>query len=170
LNAGGVKILKIDHFEEEQAKERKVIEKPGELFFIIILILIVAALLTESIKLKGIVQGTANGPGVMPQIISFMLLLLLVLICFQLIKKKELKVMEVLQYLFSAEVIILLGLVVLFALLLERLHFELTALLFLWASMFLLERRDALKKLVISLFILGTIVLIFAYGFKVILP
>lgn len=160
-----------EQLEKVQGQETNKTEKPGELYFIIFLFLLTGAFLFESFKLKGIMQGSSNGPGAIPQLMSLTILFMLCLVCIQYVRNhKEAAPVKVLRYLFSTEVITLLVLVTLYAFLLELLHFEITTLLFLWAGMFLLERRNPFKKLIISVCTLGSIILIFAYVFKVILP
>lgn len=160
-----------EQLEKVQGQEINKKEKPGELYFIFFLFLLTGAFLLESFKLKGVLQGSFNGPGAIPQIMSLTILFMLFLVCIQYVRNhKEAAPVKVVRYLFSAEVITLLVLVTLYALFLELLHFEITTLLFLWAGMFLLERRNPLKKLIISVCTLGLIILIFAYVFRVIMP
>jgi hypothetical protein len=60
--------------------------------------------------------------------------------------------------------------VVVYALILPYLHFAAASLIFLWGTMFLLDRRRPLHLLVISAGILGCIILIFHVLMKVVLP
>lgn len=160
-----------EQIEKVQGQEANKTDKPGELYFIISLFMLAGAFLIESLKLKGIIQGSSNGPGVIPQIMSLSILFMLCLVCIQYVRNhKESAPIKVVRYLFSTEVITLLVLVTLYALLLELLHFEITSLLFLWVGMFLLERRNLLKKLIISVCTLGFLLLVFNYIFKVVLP
>lgn len=160
-----------EQIEKEQGQETNKTEKPGEIYFIISLFLLAGAFLLESLKLKGIMQGSSNGPGVIPQIMSLSILFMLCLVFIQYVRNhKEFAPIKAVRYLFSTEVITLLVLVTLYALLLELLYFEITSLLFLWAGMFLLERNNPLKKLIISICVLGSILLVFNSVFKVVLP
>ena len=83
---------------------------------------------------------------------------------------KEGKITEVIKSLFCREVIIIIVMVTLYALLLEKLHFAPTTMLFLFFSMVLLERKKPVNKFIISAGTLASIILIFEYIFQVILP
>lgn len=164
---GGVRVA-----DGEQQKNQKTNQRPGELFFIIILFAIFGAFLIEAVKLTGLIQGASKGPGTIPQLVVFLVLILICIQGFFQIRNysnKE-KLDEILGYLFSKEVVLILLMVVLYAFLLEKLHFEITTLLFLFTAMYFIDRRKPLQKLLVSLGAIGFIVVVFAYLFKVVLP
>jgi hypothetical protein len=147
-------------------------QKPGELFFLIILFAIVGAFFVEAAKLKGLFQGTFNGPGTIPQLIVVVMTIMICLHGYGIYKKSSFssEPLKIIQYLFSINVIALLIMVVLYAFLLEILHFKLTTFFFLFLLMYFFDRKRPLQKLAVSLGTLGFIIVIFAFLFEVVLP
>lgn len=158
--------------EQEKQKSLQSGKKAGELYFLFILFVLFVILLKEALKQEGILEGVSGGPGIIPQLMSGAALVMVVLLFIQLMRKhyKEGKIIEVIKSLFCREVITIIGMVVLYALLLERLHFVPTTMLFLFFSMILLDRKKTVNKLIISAGMVASIVLIFRYIFQVILP
>ncbi|MDP3487984.1 MAG: tripartite tricarboxylate transporter TctB family protein [Bacillota bacterium] len=156
--------------EDKLIKDHKA-DKPGELYFVMFLIIVTVAFLAESFKLPGLQNGNVGAPGVIPQVVTTTVLLLLCMVGFSLLRKeKRPAVTAVLGFLFSTEVVVLLSLITLYAFVLELLRFEITSMLFLWVAMYFLERKQPVKKLLISAGTVGVIVLVFGYAFRVVLP
>ncbi len=164
-----------DIWEAEEDKlfvAGKELVRPGEFYFLILLFILTLALLIDSFKLEGLINGKLSSPSSVPQVILFSMLVFLLIIGASLIKVKfrEKSFREIGSYLISKEVVILLCTVVVYALILPYLHFAAASLIFLWGTMFLLDRRRPLHLLVISAGILGCIILIFHVLMKVVLP
>ena len=155
--------------EKVQPKKQHVQQKPGELFFLIILFAIVGAFLVEAVKLKGVVQNSFNGPGTIPQLIAFSMIMMIMAQGSMILKRgpRGTEAGGILQYIFSKNVIALLIMVGLYAFLLEILHFEVTTLVFLFVLMYFFDKRRPLQKLLVSLGTVGFIILVFGYLFEV---
>ncbi|WP_422443930.1 tripartite tricarboxylate transporter TctB family protein [Thermoanaerobacterium sp. DL9XJH110] len=158
--------------KNEQFELQRTKKNPGELYFLLLLFIINGAFFIESLKLKGIMQGLYNESGFIPQIISAVSIIMISILIIHYIRGNdtEKKPFEALRYLFSRDVIILLVLVILYAFVLEILHFKLATFLFLYISMLMFDRNKPVQKFIISLGTLVSIVVIFAYLFQVILP
>jgi len=161
-------IEQVEHEPAYPEKERK----PGELYFLIFLAVLACVILVEAFKMDGIQKGTLDASGTIPQVAAITILLLIAGLIFGLFrdKYKEGSIKEIYNYLFSREVFILLGTVILFAVILEKLHFKASSLIFLWLCMYLLDRKRPLHKLLISVCTVAGIVLVFHYAMQVILP
>lgn len=146
--------------------------KPGELYFLILLILMTGALLVSSFKLPGIVNGKLSSPSSVPQVMLISMLVFLVIISVSLFREKykEGSFREIGKYLLNKEAVILLIAVVVYAVILPLLHFAAASMIFLWGTMFFLERKKPWHKLLISGGTLVCIILIFNYIMKVVLP
>ncbi len=158
--------------EKERLEKQHAQQKPGEIFFLFILFAIVVAFFVESAKLKGMLQGSFNGPGTIPQLIVFAMIIMICVQGLMIFKNNPRggETVEILRYLFSSKVIVLLILVTLYAFLLEILHFEITTFLFLFILMYSFDTRKPLQKLIISLGTVGFIIVVFGYLFEVVLP
>jgi hypothetical protein len=145
--------------------------KPGELYFLVLLTLLTLALLIDSFKLEGIINGKLSGPSSVPQIVLFAMLAFLAGIGVSLLKAqfKKSDIRDI-NYLISKEVVILLIMVLVYAFLLPYLHFAAASLIFLWVTTYLLERKRLWHKLLISVCFLACLILIFKYAMKVVLP
>jgi putative tricarboxylic transport membrane protein len=147
-------------------------KKLGEIYFLVILLALFALFFYEAMGDKGILSGNLGGSGTIPQLMAAAALIMIALLFVQFIKQqyKEGKILEVFKSLFTKELIGIIVMVVLYALLLEKLHFVFTTILFLFFSMILLDRKRIANKLIISVATVAVIVLIFRYIFQVILP
>jgi hypothetical protein len=144
----------------------------GELKLLVILMIMGLAWLFESLKIDGVFQGVSNGPGSIIQLVALALVIMVGSHAYILLKKghkdggwQELKV-----YLFDKQVVILIVMILLYGLLVEFLTFVPTSILFLSITMYLLDRKDLVKKCLISSAFVGTLYLIFSLGFQVVLP
>ena len=126
----------------------------------------------QSLKVKGIFQGSLSGPGSIPQIITIITLAMVIKLIFNLLKKGNRfgNVRGIVDYLFCKNNIILLISVTIYALILEKLHFKISTFIFLFVTMYLLDKKSSIKKFVISAATLIVLELIFSGIFKVILP
>ena len=177
----------VELFSPDPAKEAR---RPGEWPFLILIFAITVALLTESFKLPGLVNGQLSSPSSIPQLILLSMVVMIAIVAVALVLdsvrdrkaagsdtakpdpwpwlKHKLQLMG--SYLICTEIVILLTAVLVYAILLPYLHFEITTFLFLAASMYLLERKNPVKKLIISACVLAALVLIFGFIMKVVLP
>ncbi|MDP3058088.1 MAG: tripartite tricarboxylate transporter TctB family protein [bacterium] len=157
--------------EEEQSPKDDHASKPGEIYFVVFLLVVVAAFMVEAFKLPGLQNGLVSASGVIPQIVTTAVFFMLIIVAISLLhREKRPEIKAVMRFLFSAEVVVLLTLITLYAFLLEILRFQATSLLFLWITMYFLERKQPVKKLIIAAGTVAVIVLIFGYAFRVILP
>lgn len=145
---------------------------PGEHLVIILIFIITGGFLYESIGLTGIIQGQHSGIGSLPQIITIIVIILNGFLLLQYLKgkKKNMNFKNIIYHVFPKEVIILIMLVISYALLIEKLHFRITTLLFLWIGMVSLDKKRPILKLIIALGVLASLLLIFSTIFKVLLP
>lgn len=163
----------MSQLQDEQDQVETVKEqRKGEFKMLALLFVIFAALFAESLRVEGIFQGRSNGPGGIPQIVSLLMLILVAAQAFTQWKQgyKEGSFGDVVRYLFDKDVVILLVLVVLYGLLVEMLTFIPTTIGFLVAAMYLLERINLVKKVIIAVGTVAVLVLIFSTIFQVVLP
>ena len=158
--------------KEKEAAAGAQPEQSGELKLLLFLFVIGAALFYEALDVKGIFQGVSSGPGSIPQLVSALLLALIGLEAFSLLRRgyREGGVREMLHLLFDRDVITLLVTVTAYGLLIETLGFVVTSTAFLFATMYLLDRKEAVKKLVISVSTVAVLYFIFSTVFQVVLP
>lgn len=160
----------------ESAKEQTAVvaksSTKGELKMCALLLVISGALFVDSLRSEGFLQGVSNGPGSIPQLVSGVLVLMVIAVAVSLLRQgyKEGTFSELAHFLFDKEVVILLSSVILYGLLVETLHFIPTTILFLIATMYLLDRKQLVKKVIISVGTVAVLVLIFSTLFQVILP
>lgn len=158
--------------EKELTEQTALEKKGGEFYFLGLLFVLMGFTFKNSLEHPGIFPYQAAGPGFFPQLMSGFILILCVLLVFELLRDnyKEQKFSDVMKFLFSFEVIAALILITLYAVFLEILHFELDTLLFLIAAMIVLDRKEYLKKVIVSVGTLVFIIVIFNTIFQVILP
>ncbi|MCI1964944.1 MAG: tripartite tricarboxylate transporter TctB family protein [Oscillospiraceae bacterium] len=171
----------IEENASEQEKERVAVQPedqntvkraPGEVWFLGLLFLITLVLFIESRKLKGIFTGFTN-PGSLPQIFILVLFLLIILELFKtLFREKfvESRLKKALGYLISRDVVSLLIMVVAYVILLPFAHFIVTSSLFLFGTMYLLDRQKPIQKILVSAGVIAAIQLIFHSLMQVVLP
>jgi putative tricarboxylic transport membrane protein len=164
-----------DDMTVKKKKEEKVKEEPrpkGEYKVMALLFLISMAFFIDSIRSEGIFQGVSNGPGSIPQIVSGSLVLIVVGLAIQYFVKghKDGGFKDLMHYLFDKEVVILLTTITIYGSVVEIIHFIPATILFLISTMYLLERKNLIKKMIISLATVGVLVLIFSTLFQVVLP
>lgn len=165
-------MVKFDENEQKSSQSESHSNTPGEYYIIAGLLLVIGTLFVDSLKLPGIFQGFTVGTGVLPQVMTAAVSILLLFISIQMIKVRYIggKLLDTLNYLFSKEVLILIFGVVLYGILMKYLHFKTTTFLFLWSIMYLLDSKQPLNKFLISLLVLIGILLIFSTVFRVLLP
>lgn len=144
----------------------------GEVLTAGLIFIITAMFFYQSLQLNGIFQKMPNGPGTFPQIMTTLVLILasseLVKLCRENSKFGNLRVL--IADIFPKKVILLIGLVVMYALVLEKFHFTISTFLFLWIGMYAFDSKQPIRKLIISIVVLGAILLIFKIVFMVLLP
>lgn len=145
---------------------------PGEIWLLGLMFLITLALFLDSLKLKGIFTGLTN-PNSLPQLFLLVMFFLIILVTCGLLfrdKFRERGLKEVARYLVSRDVVILLIMVLAYVVLLPFAHFAATSLIFLFGTMYFLDRKRPFKKLLISAGVVATVLLIFHYLMQVVLP
>ena len=144
----------------------------GEYKMMGLLFVICLGLFLDSLRSPGVFQGVSNGPGSIPQIVAGALLLMIGFLAFQLYRKdyKEGSLKDCALYLFDSEVVMLLSTLIVYGLVVETIHFIPATFLFLVATMYLLDRKNLLQKILISAGALGVLYLIFSTLFQVVLP
>ncbi|MGI5911842.1 MAG: tripartite tricarboxylate transporter TctB family protein [Syntrophomonadaceae bacterium] len=159
--------------EKEQTEQQPVQPvKGGELYFLGFLFVFMIFVLIEALKQEGIFEGVLGGAGSLPQAISILLLILIILTAVDLLRKnyKEAKFKDAITSIFTMKVLGVIVLIILYAFILETLHFTLTTFLFLLACMIVLERGKYVTKLIVSVGMLVFVIVIFKYIFLIILP
>lgn len=144
----------------------------GEYKMMAILLIICSALFYDSLRSEGIFQGQNAGPGSIPQLVSGLLLLMIIGLAMQFLKKnyKEGSFGDLVHHLFNREVVILLTTIIIYGLVVETIHFVPATFLFLVSTMYLLEPKKLLLKVGVSAGTLGVLYLIFSTLFQVVLP
>lgn len=152
-------------------EEKKPLPK-GEFKMLVLLFCIGAALFVDSLRVKGIFEGASAGPGSIPQMVSLGIILMVLGIGITLFRQgyKEGSFKDVIHYLFDKEVVMLLITVSLYGLLVEPLGFIASTIIFLVSTMYLLDRKQLVKKIIISVATVAVLVLIFSTFFQVVLP
>ena len=148
-------------------------EKPkGEYKMMVVLFIIVVALFIDSLKSEGIFQGVNAGPGSIPQLVGGCTILMILGTAFQYFRKgyKEGSFADLVHHLFDREVVILLITLTIYGFILEPFHFVPATFLFLVSTMYLLEPKKLLLKILVSAGVLGVLYLIFSTMFQVVLP
>lgn len=158
--------------DKEIKQPAQPVQNPGELYFLLLLFSVFSLFFYEALKQDGVLEGELAGPGVIPQLMIGASLIMVVMLLLQFRRNgyKEGKIINVINILFSKDLVAILMTVILYALLLENLKFILTSALFLFFSMVLLDRKKYFHKLMLSLASVAIIVLIFRYVFQVVLP
>lgn len=167
-------IMTVDKLKSSQTVEEEIEiqDPPGEYLMLFILFIILFPIMLESLKVNGMFQGSLSGPGVLPQIMTNLTLIMVLSMVVKLAKRgiKPKKLSEVANYLFCKNNIILLIAVLAYAFFVGILHFRIATLLFLSVCMWMLDKKKPINKLVISTITLFVLEVIFSVIFKVILP
>lgn len=144
----------------------------GEYKMMLALFVICMALFVDSLRSPGIFQGQSAGPGSIPQLVTGALLLMIVGLAIQFARKnyREGSFGDLLHHLFDKQVIFLLATLTTYGLIVETIHFVPATFLFLVATMYLLEPRKLLLKVIVSAGTLAVLYLIFSTLFQVVLP
>ncbi len=144
----------------------------GEYKMMLVLTVICAALFGSSLYSEGIFQGVTAGPGSIPQLVGAVTLLLIVWLSVQYLRKgyKEGTFADLIHHLFEREVVILLVTLTIYGFIVEKIHFIPATFLFLVVTMYLLDPRKLILKIVVSAGTLAVLYLIFTTLFRVVLP
>ncbi len=160
----------------EHAKDGSIVadQSPpkGEYKMMLVLFIICVALFVDSLKSEGVFQGHSAGPGSIPQMVGGALILMIIGLAIQFARKgyKEGTFADLMHHLFDREVVILLVNLTIYGFILETLHFFPATFLFLVSTMYLLEPKKLLLKIVVSAGTLAVLYLIFSTLFRVVLP
>ncbi|WP_326975184.1 tripartite tricarboxylate transporter TctB family protein [Caproicibacter sp. BJN0012] len=145
---------------------------PGEIWLLGLMFLITLALFVDSLKLEGIFTGLTN-PNSLPQLFILAIFFLIILVTCGILfrdKFRERGLKEAVRHVVSRDVIVLLAMVLAYGVLLPFAHFTVTSLVFLFGTMYLLDRRKPLHKVFISVGVVAAILVIFHYLMQVVLP
>ena len=144
----------------------------GEYKMMLVLFVICLALFVDSLHSPGIFQGHSAGPGSIPQLVTGALLLMLVALAIQFARNgyREGSLGDLLHHLFDRQVIFLLATLTIYGFVVETIHFVPATFLFLVATMYLLEPKKLLLKVIVSAGTLAVLYLIFSTLFQVVLP
>ncbi len=160
----------------EHAKDGSIVpdhDKPqGEYKMLLLLFIIVVALFIDSLQSEGVFQGVNAGPGSIPQLVGGCTILMILGTAVQYFRKgyREGTFADLMHHLFDRDVVILLITLTLYGFILEPLHFIPATFLFLVSTMYLLEPKKLLLKILVSAGVLGVLYLIFSTLFQVVLP
>jgi putative tricarboxylic transport membrane protein len=144
----------------------------GEFKMMLLLLVICVALFVDSLRSPGIFQGQSAGPGSIPQLVTGSLVLMIVGLAIQFLRKnyREGSFGDLLHHLFDRQVVFLLTTLIVYGLIVETIHFVPATFLFLVATMYLLEPKKLLLKVIVSAGTLAVLYLIFSTLFQVVLP
>lgn len=159
----------------KETTEHPVVESSppkGEYKMLALLMLICGALFYDALRSPGLAQGMSSGPGSIPQLVAGALVLMVIALVIQCIKRgyQEGSFADAVHYLFDREVVVLLSTVAVYGLVVETIHFVPATFLFLVATMYLLERKQLWLKVAVSAGTVGVLYLIFSTLFQVVLP
>jgi hypothetical protein len=144
----------------------------GEYKMMLVLFVICLALFIDSLRSPGIFQGHSAGPGSIPQLVTGALLIMIVGLAIQFARRdyREGSFGDLLHHLFDRHVVFLLATLTLYGFVVETIHFVPATFLFLVATMYLLEPKKLLLKVIVSAGTLAVLYLIFSTLFQVVLP
>jgi putative tricarboxylic transport membrane protein len=144
----------------------------GEYKMMLFLFIICVALFVDSLKSEGVFQGHSAGPGSIPQLVGGTLILMIIGLAIQFARKgyREGTFADLMHHLFEREVVILLVTLTIYGFIVEIIHFFPATFLFLVSTMYLLEPKKLLLKIVVSTGTLAVLYLIFSTLFRVVLP
>lgn len=150
--------------------------KAGEMGFGILLILFSIFAIYESYRISR-VDLTLSSPGAFPMFISTLLLVFTCWIGVENYYSKRPKKQNVLDktkalgsLILSRDILLTIVFLIIYALVLEKVGFVISTVIFLWTSISFLSRGKIIKSLGISILIVVFIVLIFNTIFNVVLP
>lgn len=160
---------------QEVSQESTTIERvppAGELKLLALLLIIGLAFLVDSFNSSGIFQGDNSGSGTIAQIISLALVLFIIGRAIVLLKSghKEGSLKDAQKFLLARDVVLIIGMILLYGCFVEMFHFVPTSLVFLIISMYMLEKKNLVKKTIVSCLYIGALYLIFNTAFQVVLP
>jgi hypothetical protein len=144
--------------------------RPGEGLFLAVLLLGLAWLLPEALKLPGVFQGQWAGPGSVAQLLLVGMLVLTGGLLLTALRTGSPAVGATVQYLLSRDAALLLLTAVAYAIAIVPIGFETATFGFLVAAMYLLDPQRFGHKALVAAGTVGTIYVIFARLFAVILP
>lgn len=160
--------------KQAESQETETVPKhhPGEIWLLGLMFLITLALFVDSLKLGGIFTGLTN-PNSLPQLFLLAMFFLIVMVACGILFRdhfRERSLKEALSHLISRDVVVLLVMVLVYVAVLPFAHFTVTSLIFLFGTMYLLDRKKPLVKVVISVGVVAAILIIFHYLMQVVLP
>lgn len=152
--------------------ENKKESPKGELKLLVLLLIMGLGWFIESLKVPGAFQGVSNGPGSIAQLVALAFILMVIGQGVTLVKSgyREGTWKDVKSYLFDSQVVLMLIGLLLYGLLVEHLTFVPTSIIFLTIMMYLLERKEPVKKFVVACVFVGALYLIFSSVFQIVLP
>ena len=144
--------------------------KPGETGFNILLLLGSIFLFYQAYKIAGF--SALSSPGAIPMAASAVMV---ISACIIVVKdlarpKAEGGAKAFFTQILPFTIAVMCGLIILFAVVLQKLGFVLTGLLFLWVSIWFLQKRSPLSAALIALLCVVIIYVLFRLIFQVILP
>jgi len=163
--------------------------RPGELGFLALLAVMLTALFADSLRLPGLISGELSSPSSVPQVMLLAALALVAALAASYSPPVEgwreapgwsgnprrLRAAPPSAegggaLLLNKEVATLLSMVFVYAIILPLLRFEISTMIFLTATMYLLERENPVKKLIISAAVVTVISVMFRVLMRVVLP
>ncbi|MDD4726005.1 MAG: tripartite tricarboxylate transporter TctB family protein [Tissierellia bacterium] len=150
----------------------------GEVTFLLVNVLLGIILFILSIQIYK-KDTTLSSQGAFPFILSILMMVMSALMIVELKKydkvdiseKKALvKIREIIAYIFPGKIFPIMTLIVIYAVVLPRVGFTISTFFFLSLSLITFHPRDIVKSLLISAGVVGVILVIFQYIFKVMLP
>lgn len=144
--------------------------KPGETGFNILLLLVSIFLFYQAYKIAGF--SALSSPGAIPMAASA---IMVITACIIVVKEFARPKSEGGMQAFFAQILpftvaVMCGLIILFAVVLQKVGFVLTGLGFLWVAIWFLQKRSPLSAALIALLCVVIIYILFRLIFQVILP
>jgi len=156
--------------QNQEQKTHSTPHRPGESIFIIFVVLGLVGLMPEALALPGVFQGQWAGPGSMPQLLLGVMFALAGGLLIRALRTGSVGLMATVRYLFSRDAVLLLVTVILYAVVLAAVGFEIATFAFLMTTMYLLNPVKPLQKAVIAFATVSVIYAVFALLFEVVLP
>lgn len=142
--------------------------KPGETLFGFLMLAVSIGLLWQSYSISGF--DALSSPGTFPMAASAVMVITACIICFQNVKLSTPATASFSEIILPKIVAVMIGMVFVFAVLIDSAGFILTALVFLFSAIKVLHRSSVKRTLLLTLLILVLIYVVFRLIFKVVLP
>lgn len=147
---------------------RPTTRRPGEKIFCFLLVVLSVFLFWQSYQISGF--SALSSPGAFPMATSFAMILASCVVFVHTLKLPDSEGVRFFYHVFPPIVGIVMGLIFIFAVMLESVGFILSSFAFLFVGIQFLYRRSVMTTLTITVFALMVVYVIFRLVFQVVLP